>query len=154
LNRIARGLHPAGLERLGLVASIRRYCVQLAHARRITIDLELDEVPPALDLEAALCLYRIVQEALHNVVKHSGASQATVCLTHLRGDLVLRVADRGVGFDPRATCLDDSLGLVSMRERARLAQARLRISSKPGGGTLVEARMPVRRSFAAVARSA
>jgi two-component system sensor histidine kinase UhpB len=92
-------------------------------------------------------VYRIVQEALHNVVKHSGASRAAVSLAHRRGDVVLRIADRGVGFDRRTLPLDDSLGLISMQERARLIQGSLRVSSKPGGGTLVELRVPVRQSI-------
>ena len=136
VHRIARGLHPAALEQLGLEASIRRYCAQLAEAGWIRVDLELSEVPAALDPNAALCLYRIAQEALFNVVKHSGASHATVSLTAVRGDLVLRIVDRGVGFDSQALRLKDTLGLLSMRERARLVHAQLLVSSKPGGGTV------------------
>ena len=147
LQRIARGLHPAGLLQLGLGESIMRYCTQLAHAHRVTIDSHLSEVPAALDTNAALCLYRIAQEALHNVVKHSGASHATVSLTTVRGELVLRVVDRGGGFDLQTMRTKESLGLISMRERARLAHARLQVSSKPGEGTSIEARVSVRQSF-------
>ena len=145
LHRIARGLHPAGLERLGLAAAIRCYCAQLAQSRRMTIDADLDDVP-ALDLDAALGLYRIAQEALHNVVKHSGAYRASVSLTTVRGDLVLRVIDRGAGFDLQTMRSKNTLGLVSMRERARLIRARLVVSSKPGDGTSVEARVRFRQS--------
>ncbi len=144
LHRIARGLHPAGLVRLGLGESIRRYCAQLAHAHRIVIDSELAEVPAALDMNAALCLYRIAQEALHNVVKHSGATHASVTLTTVRGELVLRVVDRGAGFDLQTMQEKESLGLISMRERARLVHARLQVSSKTGEGTSIEARVPIR----------
>lgn len=148
LHRIARGLHPAGLERLGLEASIRRHCAHLARARQITIHVEMGDVHAAPDMDAALCVYRIVQEALQNVVKHSGASHATVSLTTVRGELVVRVVDYGVGFDPQAIQREDTLGLIGMQERAGLVQARLRVSSKPGEGTVVEAHVPVRRSFA------
>ena len=147
LYRIARGLHPAGLERLGLGPSIRCYCAQLARAGRIAIDVELGDVP-TLDREAALGLYRIAQEALHNVVKHSGASHASVSLTTVRGELVLQVVDFGAGFDLQTMRSKHTLGLVSMRERARLVHARLVVSSDPGRGTSVEARIPVRQSFA------
>jgi len=147
LYRIARGLHPAGLERLGLGPAIRCYCAQAARARRIAIDVELGDVP-TLDMEATLGLYRIAQEALHNVVKHSGASHASVSLTTVRGELVLQVVDFGVGFDLQTMRSKHTLGLVSMRERARLVHARLVVSSDPGRGTSVEARIPVRQSFA------
>jgi signal transduction histidine kinase len=149
LHRIARGLHPAGLERLGLSASLRCYCAQLAQARRITIDVALGEVPD-LDMDAALGMYRIAQEALHNVVKHSGATCASVSLATVRGDLVLRVTDRGVGFDLQTMCSKNTLGLVSMRERARLVHARLVVSSKPRAGTTVEARLRLRGALAPV----
>jgi signal transduction histidine kinase len=150
LQRIARGLHPAGLQRLGLGPSIRHYCAQLARAHRITIDSDLGEVPASFDMDAMLCAYRIAQEALHNVVKHSGASHATVSLATVRGELVLRVVDRGMGFDLQTIHAKETLGLISMRERARLVHARLQVSSKPGEGTSVEARVPIRRSFASV----
>jgi len=146
LHGIARGLHPAGLERLGLGPAIRSYCAQLARARRIAIDVDVGEVP-TLDRESALGLYRIAQEALHNVVKHSGASHASVSLTTVRGELVLQVVDFGSGFDLQTMRAKHTLGLVSMRERARLVHARLVVSSKPGEGTSVEARIPVRQSF-------
>jgi signal transduction histidine kinase len=150
LHRMTRGLHPAGLERLGLVASMRRYCEALANVHRITIDAELDEVPIALDTNVALCVYRIAQEALHNVVRHSGACHATVALRTVRGQLVLRVVDSGVGFEPETAHRKDTLGLLSMRERAALAQAQLFISSTPGRGTAVEVRVAVRQPFSSI----
>jgi len=147
LHRIARGLHPAALEQMGLVAALRCHCAQLAQTRRITIDVGVGEVP-ALDTDAALGMYRIAQEALHNVVKHSGATRASVSLTRVRDDVVLRVVDRGVGFDLQTMRSKHTLGLVSMRERARLVHARLVVSSKPGDGTTVEARLRLQRSLA------
>jgi signal transduction histidine kinase len=148
LNQIACGLHPAGLERLGLQTSIRHYCARLADLRRITVDLELGEIPAVLDMNAALCVYRIVQEALQNIVKHSGASHATISLTTVRGDLVLRIVDRGVGFNPQAMRATAGLGLISMRERARFIHAQLHVSSKPGDGTSIEVHVPIGQSFA------
>jgi signal transduction histidine kinase len=146
LHRIARGLHPAGLERLGLGASIRRHCEQLTKVHRMTIDVALGELPPALDADAALCVYRIAQEALHNVVKHSRASHAAVSVRTGRGELLLRVIDDGVGFEPKTVRREDALGLVSMRERARLARAQLFVSSAPGRGTAIEVHVPIRQS--------
>lgn len=151
LQRIARGLHPARLERLGLVASLRRYCLELADAHGIMIDVELGEVPTALGHDAGLCVYRIAQEALHNIVKHSGARHATVNLRPVPAGLVLRIVDDGVGFEPETACLKDALGLRSMRERARLADAELLVSSTSGTGTVIEVRVPVRQPFACTA---
>ena len=150
LHRIARGLHPAGLERLGLQESIQCLCAQLGNAHRMTIDVHVCDVPPALDRDAVLCLYRIGQEALHNVVKHSGASHAIVSLMTTRDEVVLRIVDRGAGFDTRAVHSKETLGLISMRERARLVNARLLVSSTPGGGTMVETRVPVAQALCSV----
>jgi signal transduction histidine kinase len=148
--RITRGLHPAGLERLGLPASIRRYCEELADVHRMTIDADLEEVPIGLEPNVALCVYRIAQEALHNVVKHSGASHGSVTLRTMLGELVLRIVDNGVGFEPAAAHRENALGLLSMRERAGLVQAQLFISSTPGRGTAIEVHVAVRQPFSRI----
>ena len=147
LDRIARGLHPAGLERLGLAESIRRYCARLADAHRITIDVDLGEMPTALDIDAALCVYRIAQEALHNVVKHSGASHAAVSLTTIRGGSSSALPTVGSGSSSTLHN-EDALGLVSMRERARLAHGQFFVSSTPGEGTAIEVHVPILPSIA------
>ena len=143
LHRFSHELHPARLEQLGLEASIRGFCEDLSEARHINIGVNIGEVP-ALEMELAVCLYRITQEALHNVVKHSGVSSASVALTTDGGQVVLSVADRGVGFDRAAVRQKGTLGLVSMRERARLVQGELLVKSGPGEGTTVEVRAPIR----------
>ena len=142
LHRLSHELHPARLEQLGLESSIRAFCEGLAEARQIDIGFEVSGLPAAIEGDLAVCLYRITQEALHNVVKHSSAKRATVELTYGRGEIVLRVVDDGAGFDPQAVRRKDSLGLVSMRERARLVQGRLTVSSRPGKGTGIEVRLP------------
>jgi signal transduction histidine kinase len=91
----------------------------------------------------ALCLYRIAQEALQNVVKHSGATRVTIELNGTGEALCLTVSDDGCGFDPQAVHNEASLGLVSMRERMRLVRGQLAIESRPGAGTRVEARAPL-----------
>ena len=142
LHRLSHELHPARLKQLGLEASIRQFCDDLAEARQLTVHLEIAGVPAALELDAALCLYRVTQEALHNVVKHSGVSRATVALRSEHDGIVLRVIDNGVGFDPERVHQRDTLGLISMRERARMVRAHLLVSSKPGAGTTVEVHLP------------
>jgi signal transduction histidine kinase len=87
--------------------------------------------------------YRIAQEALHNVVKHSGGTVARVELTMEGGELRLAIADDGVGFDPETMRANGSLGLVSMSERARFVHGLLCVESHAGKGTRVEVRVPI-----------
>jgi signal transduction histidine kinase len=147
LHRLSHELHPTRLEHLGLEASIRSVCEELASARRIALDLEISKVSAGLGSDAALCLYRIAQESLHNIVRHSGATRVKVTLAVVDGEVILRVVDDGVGFDVRSVDQKDALGLVSMRERARLVRGQLTVTSRPGDGTSVEVRLP-RRSRA------
>ncbi len=144
LHRLSHELHPAKLEQLGLEASIRGFCRELSEARQIRIHVELAQVPGPLPFDVVLCLYRITQEALHNVVKHSRATRAMVTLSAARNEVLLNVTDDGAGFDPLAVRAKDTLGLVSMRERARLVQGQLDVTSRLGTGTRVEVRVPIR----------
>ncbi|HSH14882.1 MAG TPA: sensor histidine kinase, partial [Verrucomicrobiae bacterium] len=143
VHRISHELHPAKLEQLGLAAAVRGFCKELSLANEIAIRFESDELPPALPKQLALCLYRITQEALQNVVKHSHAISATVQLTARDGEIRLHIADDGDGFDPATVPAGGSLGLVSMRERVRLVEGALTVESKPGAGTRVEVRVTV-----------
>lgn len=89
-----------------------------------------------------LVMFRVLQEALHNVARHSGATEAEVSLFTEGDEVRLRIKDRGKGFDPLK--ISDGLGLVSMRERLRLVDGKIKLSSAPGLGTEVEAAAPVR----------
>lgn len=142
LHRFARELHPARLAMLGLAESIRSFCQELGGGTQVHVDLTIGGLPPLQD-NVALSMYRIAQEALHNVVKHSGASRATLILTSTGDELVLEVSDQGAGFESSAPRRQDTLGLISMRERARLVGGQLIISSRPGEGTTVRVRVPV-----------
>ena len=144
LHRLAHELHPARLTQLGLAASIRRLCREVEHARRIAIRVEIAGIPDDLDSSVALCLYRITQEALQNVVKHSGATRALVALSMARDEIFLTVSDNGRGFDAADVDKKGTLGAVSMRERAQQAEGQLLVTSKPGHGTWVEALVPIR----------
>lgn len=143
LHRLSHELHPARLEQIGLEASVRGFCRELSDARHIPIDVEIGDLPATLAEDVRLCLYRIAQEALQNVVKHSGAARAALTLAADGNDVLLRVVDDGDGFDQLAVREKDTLGLVSMRERARLVQGRLSVTSKHREGTRVEVRVPV-----------
>jgi PAS domain S-box-containing protein len=117
------------------------FCEDLASSKQMKVELTIGRLPP-LNTDIALCMYRIAQEALHNVVKHSGTSTATVLLTGSGNEGVLEVSDQGAGFETSAQ-RHDTLGLISMRERARLVHGQLMVWSRPGAGTRVRALVPV-----------
>jgi PAS domain S-box-containing protein len=143
VHRLAHQLHPAKLEQLGLAATVCGFCKELAAAHQIAIHFESHDVPRALPDDVALCLYRITQEALQNAIKHSGATGAKVELAANERELHLTVTDDGHGFDPEAIDARGSLGIVSMRERARMVRGRISLQSRPGEGTLIEVRVPI-----------
>ena len=146
LHHLSHELHPARLSSLGLDASVRRLCRDMAEAHKVAIEVDISGTPSTIDGDAALCLYRITQEALRNVVKHSGAARAAVSLTVQNGEIMLHVGDDGAGFDHHAVQGKGTLGLVSMRERARLVKGQLQVTSSPGRGTRVDVRVPLFRS--------
>ena len=106
--------------------------------------MDLGPLPHALDKEAALCLFRVAQEALSNVARHAGACCATVTLRQIGDGLVLAVSDDGVGFEPGHAGKGMHLGLASMRERVRLVRGTLDIESASGQGTKVIAWVPIK----------
>jgi PAS domain S-box-containing protein len=143
VHRLSHELHPAKLEQLGLVAAVRGFCKEFAVAHEMAIEFADHSVPRVVPRDTALCLYRIAQEALHNVVKHSGGTAARIELAMEGSELRLAITDDGVGFDPETMRANGSLGLVSMAERARFVQGRLSIESHSGKGTRVEVRVPI-----------
>jgi signal transduction histidine kinase len=143
VHRIAHELHPAKLEQLGLATAVRGFCKELAAAHEIAIEFEPRDVPRALPDDVALCLYRITQEALQNVVKHSGATCAKVELAANERELHLIVTDDGCGFDPEAMQSKGSLGIFSMRERVRMVRGEISVQSRQDEGTRIEVRVPI-----------
>jgi len=106
--------------------------------------MDLDSLPAAVGKDAALCLFRVAQEALSNVVRHAGAhADASVTLRQIDGGLLLAVRDNGIGFDREGMQERMHLGLASMRERVQLVKGTLDIESAPTQGTTVVAWVPV-----------
>ena len=118
-------------------------CGELGKAHGLGIDFTADGVPVAIPRDTALCLYRITQEALRNVIKHSGARHARVELRGSPDAVWLRVADDGSGFDPESATGTGGLGLISMRERLRLVGGEIAVDSRPSGGARIEVRTPL-----------
>jgi signal transduction histidine kinase len=145
VHDLSHELHPSRPEALGLGPAIRSVCGDMSRQHGITVEFRDVDVPLTIDGAVALCAYRIAQEALHNVVKHSGATRARVELTGLGPALELVVADEGRGFDPDASGLA-GLGLLSMRERVKLLDGEISIESEPGRGARLEVRIPLAAS--------
>jgi PAS domain S-box-containing protein len=136
VHRLSHRLHPARLQALGLVPSLEALCRDTSRQHGTLVEFKHDEVRDPLDPDLALCLYRVTQEALHNVVRHSGATHATVRLCHRSEQVSLQIADDGAGFTFRER-EDTGLGLVSMRERVAFLGGTLSIETAPGRGTLI-----------------
>ncbi len=142
VHELSHQLHPAKLEQLGLVAAVRGLCKDVAHTHGLPVEFKHHEVPETLPEDTALCLYRIVQESLQNVIKHSAARRATVELNTDAEAICLRVVDDGKGFDFDLANAKGGLGLLGMRERLRLARGAIAINSQPAVGTRIEVRVP------------
>jgi signal transduction histidine kinase len=134
-REILHGLYPSQLEYVGLSAAVKRLCDEIGRGKRLRIRLAVSRLPP-LPPSISLCLYRIVQEALHNVMKHSFANNVEVRLAADDERVLLRIADDGVGFD--LSHKTEGLGLPSMRERVRSVGGTIEIASSPKSGTQIE----------------
>ncbi len=137
IHNLCYRLHPSKLDTLGLVAAVGSYCQELSKQHGLRIQFVHHDVPGAIPKDVTLCLYRIAQEALWNVVKHSGAQEARLEITRLDDELQLCISDRGAGFDPECSAEKSGIGLVSMRERLRLVGGRLSVVSQPSRGTTI-----------------
>jgi len=143
VSHLSHGLHSSELEFMGLAAALKSHCRECSEQLRIPIQCQCDEVEKTLNSIVGLAFLRVVQEALHNAAKHSRAGSIMVRLNGSDRELRLEIYDDGVGFDLEATKLAAGLGLISMRERIHLIGGEFHITSSPGNGTRVVARVPV-----------
>lgn len=142
IQALSHRLHSSKLQLLGLPGAAASFCRELAGQHDVRISFSHEDVPPQLSEETGIGLFRVMQEALMNAVKHSGVQEMEVAL-HANGTaLYLDVIDRGVGFTVDDAGLYRGLGLVSMRERLNLLGGELLVKSRPGNGTTVTARVP------------
>ena len=140
VRNMALLLRPSMLDDLGLIPALEWQGREVSRTSRIEVEVEAEGVSENLPDETGICLYRLVQEALHNAVRHSEARNARVRIEQSGGRIRLRVTDDGRGFDPSRT---RGLGILGMEERVRRLGGKLRIQSEPGKGTTVEAELPV-----------
>ncbi len=140
-------LRPPLLDELGLIAALRGYLEAIAARAELGIDLDLDETLGRLPPELEIAAFRIVQEAVTNAVRHAGASHIRVRLQRGDGELNLRIQDDGHGFDVAAVAGRSTggqhLGLLGIRERARMLGGDVALDSTPGHGTDVRVRIPL-----------
>ena len=137
VHRLSHQLHPAKLEHLGLVSAIKGLCREMSEQYGARIDFLHRDVPSSIDKEAALCLFRVAQEALSNTIKHSGVRKGQLELFGDRGSLHLCISDAGTGFDPEAVSANGHLGLISMMERVRAAGGTMVVESRLLKGTRI-----------------
>ena len=143
VHLLSHRLHPFKLEALGLVAAVRSLCDDVSKQHALTIDFQSHPIPAKLPPDIALCLFRIAQEGLRNIVKHSQATAAQVLLTVSDSDLSLHISDGGVGFDPEENNRS-GLGLISIRERVNVVGGLLAVVSSPGAGTRIAVSVPLK----------
>jgi signal transduction histidine kinase len=144
LHTLSHRLHSSTIESLGLVPALTALCKEFSVQQGIAIHFTADDIPRSVQPDISLCVFRIVQEALRNVKKYSGATQAEVELQMAGNKLEVTVRDHGRGFDLVDLRCDKGLGLRSMQERARLSGGRFEIYSQPGDGTAVKASVPLK----------
>lgn len=143
VGRLSHQLHSAELEYLGLAVAIAKSCREFSEEYPIKVTCACKDIPAKLDDDIALTFFRIVQESLHNVAKHSGAKMVWVEVTGMTEELSLIFRDNGTGFDIQESKAAAGLGLVSMRERVHLIGGEFVIESAPGVGTSILARVPL-----------
>jgi len=132
------------LEYLGVVIACASFCRELSGHGGVNVEFHSGSMPKDLPKEVSICLFRILQEALQNAIKHSGVRHYEVFLAAVSNEIHLRVHDAGVGFDPETTLDRHGLGLTSMMERLKLVGGELSIESSPEHGTTVHAHVPLR----------
>ena len=143
MHSLSHQLHSSKLEHVGLVPALNGLCEELTSKYKIGVEFSHRGISRGVPKDVALCLFRIAQEALGNVVKHSAANHAQVELTATNDEIRLRIFDAGVGFIQVPDNADVGIGLVSMRERLRLVRGRLSVHSAPMRGTEILAEVPL-----------
>jgi PAS domain S-box-containing protein len=144
LHRLSYKLHPSKLDDLGLVPALKGLCQELSN-QQLKIEIHQKGFPSTLPHDLTLCIFRIVQEALSNCVRHSGAKAVEVLLEQSASAVGVSISDNGCGFDLGSPFLKKGLGLISMRERVRLVRGEINVFSRPQRGTRIEVSVPLQR---------
>src|SRR5262249_23500398 len=147
VRRMSLELRPPLLDDLGLVPALKWHIDRVAQRSDLRIHLEMEGFPPRPPAELETVCYRVVQEALTNIVRHARATEVRVAVRQVPGEVRLSITDDGAGFDVAAARArveaGGSLGLLSMEERAVLVGGQLEVESAPGHGCRISARLPL-----------
>jgi PAS domain S-box-containing protein len=144
LQTISHRLHSSKLESLGLAGAMRGFCTEFGEQQKVGIDFGSRDLPDPLAPEISLCLFRVLQEALHNSAKYSGVRQFKVRSWGTPNEVHLTVSDFGSGFDEKTARAGRGLGLISMDERLKILNGTLSIDSQLERGTTVHAVVPIK----------
>jgi len=149
---LSHRLHSSKLEYLGLATAATSFCREMSEQSKVEIQFTQTGIPRSLPKEISLCLFRVLQEALQNAVKHSGVRRFTVDLHGTEEAIELTVGDTGRGFEEQEAFTRSGLGLISMRERLQMVRGEFEVKSKPGAGTKIWARVLIKtQSYRAMA---
>jgi PAS domain S-box-containing protein len=143
IQSLSHELHSSRLEYLGITAAVRAFCKEFGEQQKVEIDFRTHGLPSLVPPDVSLCLFRVLQEALHNSAKHSGVRHFEVRLWATPGEIHLTVRDSGSGFDREAAKASRGLGLISMEERLKILKGTFSIKSQPQCGTTIHARVPL-----------
>jgi signal transduction histidine kinase len=143
VQSLSHELHSSKLEYLGLVLAMKGFCKEFGENHKVEVAFASEGMPPIVPSDISLCLFRVMQEGLHNALKHSGVKLFDVMLLGSPAEIRLTVRDLGKGFDPELAKDTPGLGLVSMQERVRLVKGTISISSRPLSGTEINVRVPL-----------
>ena len=143
VHMLSRQLHPAIVEDLGIADALCSLFEELERNEGVLIDYQADRIPADVPNDRALCIFRVAQEALRNIAKHSGATQTQVHLLSKDGTLQFQIRDNGIGFDVSEAKKRIGLGLQSIEERVWLVGGTVRIEAEPGDGTAISVSIPL-----------
>ena len=140
VRNIALLLRPSMLDDLGLIAALEWQGREVSRRSEMEVEVQSSDISEKIPEDYKICIYRLVQEALNNAARHSGAKNAKVAVELTASEIVVSVSDDGGGFDPRRV---RGLGILGMEERVRRLGGTFALDSKPGGGTTLRAEFPI-----------
>ena len=143
IHRLSHNLHPSAITQLGLVAALRQLCREFSEQMHIAVDFVGGSLSSPISEEVAVALFRVSQECLANIAKHSKSLEARVSLSEQPGEVRLTIIDQGIGFDVSRLRTGVGLGLISIQERARMIGAEIEIQSLSSQGTTIDLRVPI-----------
>jgi PAS domain S-box-containing protein len=142
IRELSHEIHPAAFEHTGLVPALTSMAAQLKRLEDVDVQLDLPGTPPEIPPNVAICIYRVAQESIRNVVRHSGIRCVHVALITDLCSVTLEVRDSGRGFDVHRARANGGLGLISIEERVRLLDGSVELESRPGAGTVLRVGIP------------